>query len=159
MGDPSDGCQNGISKWGNRRGGIHWTTRGLWNSCEEISCMQIEESLVWVETSTKSMVCLNRWLLVEEEVCQEWCGSGTPLSSCRERVTNLSIVCGWSLFDRIIQTHWGLQEASSHRIRYEGFGTNALLPRVGSLAVEGRNLPWAREVCYKNPEKIQDGAL
>eukprot|EP00253_Pinus_taeda_P014399 PITA_14399 len=39
-------------------------------------------------------------------------------------------------------------------VQYEGFGMNALLSRVGSLAAERRNLPWAREVCYRNPEKL-----
>eukprot|EP00253_Pinus_taeda_P001464 PITA_01464 len=57
----------------------------------------------------------------------------------------------------IIQAHRGLQEESSHEIRYEGFGTNALFPRVGSLATKGGDLPWAREICYRNLEEIQDG--
>eukprot|EP00253_Pinus_taeda_P012682 PITA_12682 len=35
----------------------------------------------------------------------------------------------------IIQAHRGLQEESSHKIRHEGFGTNALFLRVGSLEV------------------------
>eukprot|EP00253_Pinus_taeda_P016452 PITA_16452 len=33
----------------------------------------------------------------------------------------------FALVARIIQTHWGLQEESSHRIRYEGFGTHYFL--------------------------------
>eukprot|EP00253_Pinus_taeda_P002151 PITA_02151 len=51
----------------------------------------------------------------------------------------------FALVARIIRAHWGLQEESSHIIRHEGFGTNALFPRVGSLAIEERDLPWARE--------------
>ena len=31
--------------------------------------------------------------------------------------------------------------------------------RVGSLAAKGRDVPWAREICYKNLEEIQDGGL
>ena len=52
-----------------------------------------------------------------------------------------------------------LQEESSHRVRHEGSGTNALFPKVGSLAAERRNLPWAREICYRDPEKVRDGRL
>lgn len=29
----------------------------------------------------------------------------------------------------------------------------------GSLAAKRRNLPWAREVCYRNLEKVWDGRL
>eukprot|EP00253_Pinus_taeda_P032827 PITA_32827 len=36
-----------------------------------------------------------------------------------------------------IQAHRGLQEESSHGIRHEGFGMNALFPGVGSLAEKG----------------------
>ena len=35
----------------------------------------------------------------------------------------------------------GLQEESSHGVRHERFGTNALFPGVGSLAVKGGDLP------------------
>ena len=52
-----------------------------------------------------------------------------------------------------------MQEESSHRVRYEGFGMNALFSSVGSLVAEWRNLPWARKVCYINSEKVQDGRL
>eukprot|EP00253_Pinus_taeda_P027278 PITA_27278 len=38
----------------------------------------------------------------------------------------------------IIQPHQRLQKEPSHRIRHEGFGTNALFPGVGSLAAEGQ---------------------
>lgn len=37
----------------------------------EVSCMLSEESLVWAEAGTESVVWSNRWLLAEDGVCQE----------------------------------------------------------------------------------------
>lgn len=50
--------------------------------------------------------------------------------------SNPSVICECYFPDRIIQAHQRLQEEPSHRIRHEGFATDVLFPRVGSLAIE-----------------------
>ena len=41
----------------------------------------------------------------------------------------------------------------------ERLGYDALLSRHGGVAEYGRNIPWIREVCSRNPEEVQDDGL
>eukprot|EP00253_Pinus_taeda_P025121 PITA_25121 len=67
--------------------------------------------------------------VIEEEVYVEHL-EGFETHEKKSHVCRLKkALCGlkWAPRAWIIQDHWGLQEESSHKIRYEGFGTNALL--------------------------------
>ena len=51
------------------------------------------------------------------------------------------------------------KEKSGYIIRHEGSRVDALFSGVRSLAAEGRNLPWARKIYYRDSEEISDGEL
>eukprot|EP00253_Pinus_taeda_P026452 PITA_26452 len=45
------------------------------------------------------------------------------------------------------------------RIQHDGYGVDALVSRVGSLAEEWGDLPWAKKICYGDSEEIQNARL
>ena len=67
----SNGCKDNFSKWCDIRRGIHWTTYRFWNPCQNFTCMKIEESIIWVEPSTQSMVWKKWWISDDLGIYQE----------------------------------------------------------------------------------------
>eukprot|EP00253_Pinus_taeda_P003023 PITA_03023 len=54
------------------------------------------------------------------------------------KYTSIRIMISLAAQIGIIQAHQRLQEEPSHKIRHEGFGTDALFPGVGRLEAEGQ---------------------
>ena len=49
-------CQENFLEWCSRGGSVRGTTTRIQDTRQEDPCLQIEQGLVWIETSTKEMV-------------------------------------------------------------------------------------------------------
>eukprot|EP00253_Pinus_taeda_P009826 PITA_09826 len=60
---------------------------------------------------------------------------------------------------RIIRAHRGLQEEHKSKVRHEGFGVDALFPKIGSVVEGWGDLPWAKKIRYRYSEEVQNAEL
>ena len=101
------------------------------------------------------MVWSDWYLLAENGVHQEWRRSQLILLESRRWAAYSCSLCGWPVFDRVIQAHQTLQGESSNRIRHEGPGADALFLWFRSMAAGRGNLPRTRKIHNRNSERFQ----
>ena len=150
----SNGCEECIFEWASTRS-ICWATNGISRSKFSGPCSTIEESIIWVEASTKSMV----WSFYIISFGSWFQKRSSRLNTFRQTRWEISLcsssVCGWHCVWFINWcSYLRIFRRNEEGIQNEHGGGAKLLPWSSSETTKRWDIHISREVSQKSRVEI-----